>query len=212
MFVLFLAGLAILIGVPALVAWRAGLFRHPGQHLLPLILAGIGLFLLFVAFMVLGAIVGLFAKDFCVPIMAMERIGVLAAWHRLLPMLAAEKLAFTGYVLMKIVLAIGSAIIFGIATLLAFLVLLIPLGIGAAIIFFAGKAAGLTFNLATISILVVLGGAVLTGLIYVAALISTPPMVFFQSYVLHFLGSRYELLGIMVFPPPPEAIAPPGPA
>jgi hypothetical protein len=124
-------------------------------------------------------------------------------------MLAAEKMAYAGYVLMKIVLAMGNAIIVGIATILIFLVLLIPLGIAALIIFFGGKAMGLTFNAATISILVVLGGVILAGLIYLMALINTAPMVFFQSYVLHFLGSRYPALGAVVFPPPPEIPPPP---
>ena len=174
-----------------------------------LILGGAALFFLLLAFFVLGAIVALFAKDFCVPIMAMENVGVLDAWRRLLPMLAAEKMAFTGYVLMKIVLAIGSAIIFGIITLLTLIILLIPLGIAGVIIFFGGKAMGLTFNVATISILVVMGGVILAGFIYLIALINTPPMVFFQSYVLHFIGSRYPALGAVVFPPPPETPPPP---
>ena len=173
MFAVTFAGFAVLIGTPLLIAWRAGLFHHPGEHLAALILGGAALFFLLFAFFVLGAIVALFAKDFCVPIMAMEKVGVLDAWRRLLPMLAAEKMAFTGYVLMKIVLAMGGAIIVGIATLLTFIILLIPLGIAALIIFFGGKAIGLTLNVATISILVVLGGVILAGFIYLIALIST---------------------------------------
>ena len=208
-FVVFVAAYSLLIGVPLLLAWRAGLFHHPGEHLVPLILGGAGLFFLLLACFVLGAIVALFAKDFCVPIMAMENVGVLDAWRRLLPLLEAEKMGFTGYVLMKIVLAVGSAIIFGIITLLALLILLIPLGIAGVIVFFGGKAAGLTFNAATISILVAIGGIILAGIIYMVSLISTPPMVFFQSYVIHFLGSRYPALGAVVFPPPPETPPPP---
>lgn len=202
-FVVFTVGYSLLIGVPLLLAWRAGLFHHPGQHLFALILGGAALLFLLLVFFVLGAVIGLFAKDFCIPIMAMEKVGVLDAWRRLLPMLAAEKMAFTGYVLMKIVLAIGSAIIVGIATLLTFIVLLIPLGIAALIIFFGGHAMGLTLNVMTISILVVMGCIIMAGLLYLIALISTPPMVFFQSYVLHFIGSRYPALGSVVFPPPP---------
>jgi len=205
----FLAGYAVLIGTPLLIAWRAGLFRHPGEHVVTLILGGGAIFLLMLAFFVLGAVAALFAKDFCVPIMAMEKVGVLDAWRRLLPMLAAEKMAFTGYVLMKIVLSIGSAIIFGIITVIALVVLLIPLGIMALIIFFGGKALGLSFDVATISILVVLGGIILMGIIYLIALISTPAMVFFQSYVLRFMGSRYPALGTVLFPPPPETPPPP---
>jgi len=207
-FVVTTAGSGLLIGVPLFIAWRAGLFHLPGQHLAALILGGAALLFLMVAFFVLIAVVGLFTKDFCVPIMAMENVGALDAWRRLLPMLAAEKMAFTGYVLMKIVLAIGSAIIFGIITFLTLIVLLIPLGIAGVIIFFGGKAMGLTLNVATISILVVMGGIILTGFLYLIALISTPPMVFFQSYVLHFIGSRYETLGVVLFPPPPETLPP----
>ena len=197
-------GTGVIVGTPLFIAWRTGVFRHPGEHLALLILGGVALLFLLLAFFVLGAVAALFAKDFCVPIMAMEKVGVLEAWRRLLPMLAAEKIAFAGYVLMKIVLAIGSAIIFGIITLLALIVVLIPLGVAGVILFFGGKALGLTMNAGVISALVALCGIIILGIFYLIALISTPAMVFFQSYVLHFFGSRYPALGAVVFPPPPE--------
>lgn len=198
-------GSGLVVGAPLLIAWRAGLFHHPGHHLAALILGGAALLFVLIAFFVLSAIAGLFAKDFCIPIMAMEKVGVLDGWRRLLPMLAVEKLAFTGYVLMKIVLAIGSAIIFGIITFLAIILMFIPLGIAGVLIFLGGRALGLTLNATTISILVVMGAMILAGILYLIALISTPAMVFFQSYMLHFLGSRYPILGAAVFPPPQEA-------
>jgi hypothetical protein len=210
LFVASTLGTGLILGVPALIAWRLGLFHHPGEHLLALILGGVVLFFLLIAFIVVGAVVGLFAKDFCVSIMAMEKVGVLEAWRRLFPMLGAEKLAFTAYVLMKIVLAMGAAILVGLATLLAIIILIIPLGILALVVFLAGAGMGLTLNTTTISILVVIGGVLFVGLIYLFALIGTPPMVFFQSYVLHFIGSRYPALGALVFPPPAEA-PPPAP-
>lgn len=205
---MFVAGDIVLIGVPLFLAWRAGLFRHPGQHLAALILGGVALFLALLVFFASGAMANLFAKDFCVPIMAMEKVGVLDAWRRLLPMLNAEKLAYTFYVLMKVVLAIGAAIMFGIITILSLLVVLIFLGIAALILFFGGRAMGLTFSLPIICLLVVLGGVIATGILYLLALISTPPMVFFQSYALHFFGSRYPMLGEVLFPPPPESPPP----
>jgi hypothetical protein len=209
MFAVSTAGTLLLVGAPLLIAWHAGLFNPPSEHLAVLILGGAALLFILLAFLLLCVIVGLFAKDFCIPFMAMENLGVLDAWRRLLPTLAAEKMAFAGYVLMKIVLALGSAVIFGIITLLALIVLFIPLGIAGVVLFFVGKAAGLTFNAATISILATLGCAILAGVLYLIALISTPVMVFFQSYVLHFLGSRYPALGAVVFPPPPEPPSPP---
>lgn len=210
-FVLFaISSLAmcLIIGVPLLVAWRVGLFHRPGEHLLAFILGGVAIFFTFMAFAAIGAIVGLFAKDFCVPIMAMEDVGVVAAWRKLLPMIGTEKMAFTGYVLMKIVLAIGSAIIVGMATFIILIVLLIPLGIAGVIAFFAGKAMGLTFSVAVICILVVLGGALFIVFFYLLALLSTPSMVFFQSYVLHFIGSRYPAVGDVLFPPSPAPLLP----
>jgi hypothetical protein len=135
--------------------------------------------------------------------MALENLTVLEAWRRLFPMLAREMMAYAGFVLMKIVLAMGSAILFGIVTIVALIAVAIPLAIAGLILFFAGKAAGLTWNLSTISIAVVLGGIVLMGLFYLIAFISTPAMVFFQSYVLHFFGSRYPSLGAILSPPQP---------
>ncbi len=202
-------GIAILIGVPLIIAWRAGLYHHSREHLPLLILCGVAIVFLVIAFSVLVAIAALFAKDFCIPIMAMENVGVLAAWRRLLPMLAEEKTPFVGYVLMKIVLAIGCAVIFGIITLVVFIVLFIPFGTVGVIAFFLGKAIGLTFNIATIGILAAIGCVFLVGLVYVVSLINTPAMVFFQSYILHFFGSRYPALGQVVFPPPES---PPPPA
>jgi hypothetical protein len=204
------AVLVVLIGGPIFLAWRAHIFDQPKEHLALLILGGAGLFLLFVGVLLCAAIVALFAKDFAVPVMAMENLSVLDAWRRLLPMLRVEKMAYVGYVLMKIVLAVGSAIIFGIINLLAIFALLIPMGILGVAIYFLAKAAGLTWTLGTISIAVVLGGAAVFVIFYVIAFISAPAMVFFQSYTLHFFGSRYPALGAVVFPPSPPP--PPSPA
>ena len=205
-FVLSSVGICLLIGVPLLIAWSTGLFHHPGEHLAALILGGVALFFFLIAFIVVGAVIGLFAKDFCIPIMAMEEVGIVAAWRRLLPMLAAEKLAFAFYVLMKIVLAIANAIIVGMASLVMLIALIIPLGIAGVIIFFVGKAMGLTFSIATICVLAAAGCILLACFLYLLALLNTPSMVFFQSYVLHFIGSRYPAVGTVLFPPPPETL------
>lgn len=204
-----LAGEALIVGVPVALAWRAGVFRHPGEHLALLILGGGALLVIMIAFLVFTALIGLFAKDFCVPLMAIEEVGVLEAWRRLLPMIKPEKWAYALYVLMKIVLAMASAIIFGIITLMALVGVIIVVGIAGLILFFVGKAAGLTLNLATISIAAILGTLIVTGVFYLIALISTPAMVFFQSYTLHFFGSRYPALGAALFPPPENPAPPP---
>ena len=205
---LFLAvciGIVLFIGGPLFIAWRAGLFQQPREHLALLILGGVLLLFVLLGLFLVSGLAGLLAKDFCIPIMALENLKVLDAWRRLFPMLAQEKMAYAGFVLMKIVLAMGSAILFGIVTLLALIAVAIPLAIAGVILFFAGKAAGLTWNLSTISAVIVLGGIVVMGLFYLIALISTPAMVFFQSYVLHFFGGRYPSLGAVLSPPQPDS-------
>jgi hypothetical protein len=196
------AGLLVVVGVPALLAWHAGWFAPASAHLAQLIGAGVLVLLLVILLFIGSGVAGLFAKDFCVPVMALEDLRVTEAWRRLLPMLQREKLAYLGYVLMKIVLAVGCAIIFGIAMLLALVAVAIPLVVVGVVLFLVAKGAGLGWNPATFSVVVLLGGMVVLGLFYLLALVSTPAMVFFQAYALNYFGGRYAPLGAVVSAPP----------
>lgn len=189
------AAVLIVIGVPVYLAWMAGIFNQPGEHIALLIIGGLLLIVVVAGVTLLSALGALFAKDFVVPVMALEDVGVLEGWRRVLPLLEAEKGACALYVLMKIALAVGSALLFGIVDFLVILALLIPVCIAAVVAIVVGSAAGLTWNTVTISVAVVAGGAVLTVLLYVISFVSAPAMVFFQAYSLHFFGSRYPRLG-----------------
>lgn len=202
----------VLIGGPVLVAWRLGIFDQPKDHILLLILGGVALVFLMIGLFVAGALIGMLAKDFAIPIMALENVGILDAWRRMRPMLSGEKLAYAGYIGMKIVLALGSGILFGIITLIAMLLLMIPLGIAGVGIYILGTALALQWNLLTITMTVLLGAVAVHIFLAVMAFISVPSLVFFQAYVLHFFGSRYPLLGEKVFPPPPPPPPPPEPS
>jgi hypothetical protein len=206
------ATLAVVVGVPILFAWRAGIFRHPREHLALLIGGGLVLASILCAIVLIGALLALFAKDFAIPLMVLEDLGIQAAWRRLFPMLRAEGQSYAIYVLMKIVLAIAGTVLFGLITFVTLLGILIPLAIGGGVLFLIWKLASLTWNVATISVAVALGGAILMGLIYLIAFISAPLMVFFQSYTLHFFSSRYPRLGELMFPALPTPPAPPTPA
>ncbi len=203
-------GLAILIGAPAWFAWKHGWFRNPGQHVGELIGGGILLFLVVVIYFLAAAVISLFAKDFLIPIMALESRGVFDGWRRLLSMLGAEKGAYAGYVLMKIVLAVGSAILFGIVNVFVILFLLIPLGIAGVVVYFIAHGFALSWSPFTISAVVVLGLAALGVVFWTIGFVYSPGLVFFQSYTLHFLGSRYPTLGAALYPLPssPEGISP----
>jgi hypothetical protein len=155
-------------------------------------------------------VVHVLTKDFVVPEMALENISAIEGWRRLLPMLKSEKGSYAGYIGMKIVMALGAAVVVGIVTLIVILILLIPVGGFGVIAVLAGKTAGLTWNLYTISLAVVVGCIVLAVILYVVSLISVPAIVFFPAYSIYFFASRYPALDALLRPPAPAApYAPP---
>ena len=206
-----LFGLAVLVGTPVALAWAQGAFREPKQHLLLLIAGGLLLLLLMFAYFVTVAVVGLFAKDFLVPMMALENLRVVAAWRRFFPMLEADKGGFAIYVLMKVVLAMGAAILFGIIGLLTLLALLIPCGAMTLGLYLIWVGVGLHWNPVTIGAAVLLGAVALAIVIYVMGFVFTPATIFFQAYVLHFFAGRYPKLGELMTPPPPAEPGAPDP-
>jgi hypothetical protein len=206
-----LIGMTILIGVPAAIAFAASWLKQPRDHMVPLILGGIALFFLFMGFIVIWLLVHVFNKDFIVPQMALEDIGPVAAWRRFLHMLSSEKGGYAGYIGMKVVMALGAAVVLGIIAVIVVLILLIPFGGLGVVAVLAGKAAGLVWNLYTISIAVVAGSILLAVILYVVSLISVPVMVFFPAYSIYFFASRYGPLGARLYPPsiPVAAVSPP---
>ena len=197
------AALGALVGGPCYAAWRLGYFQNPDKHFVALILGGAGLLMAFILAVILVALIAVFAKDFVVPVMALEGIGVMDGWRRTWPLMSREKGQFTVYILMKIVLAIGCALLFGIIDFFVVLMFLIPAGILGVALFFLGKAAGLTLNPLTVGLAIVFGGGVFFVLLYLVAFVSLPAMIFFEAYSLHFYGARYEPLGRILSPPPP---------
>lgn len=212
-FVVF-GGFTILIGVPAALAFAAGWLSKPKEHLAPLILFGTAVFFALLAFIIALAAVHVFTKDFVIPQMAIENVSAFQAWGRLLPMLSAEKGSYLGYVLMKMVMALGVGIALGIITVIVVLVTLIPIGGLSALFILAGKAAGLSWNLYTITVAAVVGCVLLAMILYSISLISVPAMVFFPAYSIYFFASRYPALGALLHqtPPLPTLVFPAAPA
>jgi hypothetical protein len=102
---------------------------------------------------------------------------------------------------MKIVLAIGFGVVFGIIAIVAVLLLMIPIGgVGAAAIF-GGKAAGMTWDFFTIALAVAVGSIVVAIILFVVSMISVPAIVFFPAYSIYFFASRYPALAARLWPP-----------
>jgi hypothetical protein len=206
------AGTAILLGVPALAAFLLGWLTAPKQHLAPLILSGIFLFFVFMFWLVVSIVVQVFTKDFVVPQMAIEKVSAFEGWRRLLGMMGSEKGSYAGYGGMKLLLTIGAGVAIGILAFIVIVILLIPFGGLGVITVLAGKAAGLTWNVFTITAAIVAGSMFLLVVFYVVALISVPATVFFPAYAIYFFASRYPQLAYLIYPPsPPVPIPPPIP-
>jgi hypothetical protein len=97
------------------------------------------------------------------------------------------------------------------AALVVIIVLLIPFGGLGAIAVLAGKAAGmgLSWNVFTITLAIVLGSLFAFALFYALALISVPVIVFFPAYAIYFFADRYPPLGNVIRPPLPPTPLPP---
>jgi hypothetical protein len=194
-------GMILLFGIGIGFAFGMGWLSSPRDHVLPLVLGGVLLILIFLASIFIVGVVQVLIKDFVVPQMAFDKVSVGEGWRRLLTMMKAEKGGYAGYIGMKIVLSFAAAVIFFVATLIVILVLLIPVGGVGAITVLAGRAAGLTWNPLTIAIAIVAGSSVLFALILIAALISVPAIVFFPAYSIHFFAERYPPLRAALNPP-----------
>ena len=206
-----LAGMVILLGIPAGIAYSMGWFTHPREHVLALVLVGIVVFFLVFIFLVAAAVIHVLTKDFVVPQMALDGIGAVEGWRRLWPMIQSEMSGYAAYVGMKIVLAMGAGIIIGIVSLILGLIVAIPT-VGLAIVaVITGKTAGLTWNAFTITIAVVVGCVLLAAFLYLMALIAVPAIVFFPAYGIYFFAARYRALSLVLYaPPPPPPPAAPG--
>ena len=202
---LTLAAMVALIGVPAAFALSVGWLSSPSQHVFPLALTGIVVFGVCALFFLFAGVIFVFTKDFVVPQMALEGIGVIEGWRRLWPMIQTEKGAYAVYVLMKIGLAIGAGIVVGIASAILVVVLAVPAVSVALAAILAGKTAGLSWTVATISIAVIAICVLFAVLFYLVSLISVPVIVFFPSYAMYFFAARYRPLTVALYPEPPPA-------
>jgi hypothetical protein len=193
--------LAVLVGLPLALAFAAGWTADLRQHMGRLVVGAILLVGLFVAFGLTAAVIQVLAKDFLVPIMALENLDFADAWHRLLEMIRREKGRYAIYLLLKIVLAIAAGILFSIIAVIPALIVVIP----AVVAVIAAAAAGMGWSVTTISLAIIFGTLLLVLLIYLVALVCVPATVFFPAYAIYFLAARYPNLEALLNPAPAPA-------
>jgi hypothetical protein len=193
--------LLVLIGIPLALALAAGWATDLKEHLGRMIAGAILFIGLILVFTLITAVVQVLAKDFLVPIMALESLDFAEGWRRLLAMIRLEKGRYAVYLLLKLVLSIAAAILFGIISIVPILFIIVP-GVVAVL---AGRAAGMGWNVTTISLAIIFGSVLLFLLIYLIALVCVPATVFFPAYALHFFAARYPNLDALLNPAPPPA-------
>jgi hypothetical protein len=200
--------LLIVVGIPALLLFASGAVHNPDRHLGQFIGLIILLVVLVLGFAMIAGSVQVLAKDFLVPIMALENLDFADGWSRLLALIRGEPWRYVVYLLLKFVLSIAAAILFGILAIFPALLIIVP----AVVAVFAGKAAGLGWTVTTISLAVIAGTVLVLILIYLIALVSVPATVFFPAYAIHFLASRYPNLDAILHPAPSQpAVSPENP-
>jgi hypothetical protein len=202
--------LLVLVVVPVAVALAAGWATNLREHIARLIVGVILLGGLLLVFALTTVVVQVLARDFLVPIMALENLDFADGWHRLLGIIGPEKGRFAVYLLLKLVLSIAAGILSTIIAIIPALIVVIP----SVVAVLAGRAAGMGWNVATISLAIIFGTLLLLLLIYLIALVSVPATVFFPAYALYFLAARYPTLDVLLHPvpvPPPAPELPPVP-
>lgn len=192
--------LGVLLGVPLAIAAALGWFNNAGQHLARSVLGVLLLVFIFLLWLLASIVVQLLAKDFLVPVMALEDVDFADGWSRLLTFIRPEPGKFAVYLLLKVVMGIAAAILFGILALIPAIIIVLPVVLAV----IAAHSAGMTWNVATISTAIVLGTLLLLLLFYVISFVNVPATVFFPAYAIYFFASRYPKLDAILHPAPPE--------
>jgi hypothetical protein len=197
--------LGVMIGVPLAMAAALGWFHDFHQHIGRTVFGAFLLICIVLVFILAAAVIKVLAKDFLVPIMALEEVDFADGWSRLLTLIRPEPGKYAVYLLLKIVLAIAAAILFGILAIIPSVALIAP----AVVAGIAAYHAGITWNVTTVSLAVICGSMLLAVLIYVIALVNVPATVFFPAYSIYFFAAHYPRLDALLNPPPPVPEMPP---
>lgn len=173
-------GIALVIGVAVFFLALGGEAANVGASS---ILALSGLFIAVFAVLAIsyGIVFG-FTTVFVVPLMTADDDGVLSGWSRLWGSVKSEPKQYLAYLFFSIVFQIGVGIISAILGIVAFIVVAIPVGLGAFALYLALQN---TIGIALAGVLGLLGGLVFLVL---SALIQVPLATFLRYYAMLVLG------------------------
>ena len=153
--------------------------------------------------MVLAILSSSLLTNFVLPSIALENTTAREAMRRFGELIRVEPGAVALFAILKVVLGVAAVIAAEMLSILAVLILCIPLGLvaflGGLLLRSAGDAGHLMMIAGGILLAIVGGIMMFYAVIFAMGCIH----VFFQAYALYFLGGRYPLLGDMLEPPLP---------
>jgi len=191
------------IGGPVAVVARKGWFTHPSEHVGALVAGVLFLIVTFLAILVVLTVVQVLVKDFVVPQMALDGVTVSEGWRHLSSLVRADPWSYAGYLGLKCLLTIAAAIALFIPLVIAYLILVVPIGGIGALFAVGARATGLAWDPLTIGLAIIGGGLALLLMGVVTSVISAPVVVFFPAYSMYFFADRYPALANALHPPAP---------
>jgi hypothetical protein len=209
----FFVFLGAAVGIPLLIAYRRGVFAT-GPPSLEAIFTFVGIIVL--ALLVIGLVMFTLtslAKDFFVPLMALDNLTVGQAWAALKLIIRAEPWNFAGYLGLKLLLSMVAAFAMAIPLFALLLVVIIAGAMVAVISVVLVQHPGAALIGAGIVFVVIAAIALVVIFLSLIIFLSAPVAVFFTSYALYFFGGRYPKLGELLWPSPvlpPSALVPEG--
>jgi hypothetical protein len=196
------AAVVLILGIPLWHAYKAGAFSGDSSLSQFIgVIASIALTAL--AATIVFALISTLAKDFVMPVLALDDLPLGDAFSAVWRVIASEPGAWAAYIGMKVLCAVGAAIALGIALVVALLPGIIIVGIPAGILISLGvavvKAGAVTMGIIICGIAALLAAA---GFFCIFLALIAPISVFFASYALYFFGGRYPKLAALLSPQP----------
>jgi hypothetical protein len=197
----------LIVGLPLLHAYKNGVFS--GDNSLPAFFSVIASIAVgAIAASIIFAIVSTLAKDFVMPVLALDDLALGDAWSAVWRVVASEPGAWAAYMGLKLVSAVAAGICLTIAFVIALLPALLVIGIPAGILVAVGILVFKTVGaVAGIFIFCLAGLLLAAGIACLLMILGAPVAVFFASYAFYFFGGRYPKLAAVLWPQPLPAPA-----
>ena len=179
---------------------RIGIFSQgikPGAG--RIILAVLPVLLTFIVFVIIAVLLNFVVRNFILPVMYKDKVGILKAWPPVLSILKEHKGSVSLYLLIKVGLFIAAAFLAGLAGMVISIGLILPAGSMAGMAFLGYKIMPDFLHPAYLGLLVVIGLPLLLAAGFCFNCLFLPLPVFFQTFNLKFLArieERYDLFNM----------------